>query len=229
MRSTKIVKHALAVAGGLVLVMGLLHTRLGRPLLARLSGSAGGGCPVGLANATPEKLEEGRVAGLKSVQRGSTDAPARPALKFTVGATARADVSAWADAAGITCKDALAGTALRCLDVDPNTAGDLDTPRIADLFFRFDPKGTLVALDAMHADAPADDAVHALASAEARLARDLGPATSTDGERTAAYLDGAMAQASIAYRFRDYAIDVSATNFGNGGVVVREQYRALEP
>jgi hypothetical protein len=228
MRAKKIVVRGLIVAGGLFLGLGILHTRAGRPLLARLSGS-GGGCPVGLANATPEKLEEGRVAGLKSVPRGATNAPARPALRFAIGTTTRADVRAWAEANGVACKDDLVGTALRCLDFDPAIAGDPGAPRLADLFFRFDPKGTLVALDAMHAGASAEEAARALDAAAARLARGLGPPNATDGERSAAYLGVPLAQATIEYRFRDYAIDVSATNLGDRGVLVREQYRALEP
>src|SRR5215831_18986741 len=95
--SRKLVFRGLAVAGGLLLALGVLHTPVGQPLLARLSGGSGG-CPVGLANATPEKLEEARVNGLKSLPRGETRAPVRPALRFTLLATARTNVLAWAEA-----------------------------------------------------------------------------------------------------------------------------------
>jgi hypothetical protein len=227
-RARKIAFRAGATAAGILLLVGILHTPAGQPLLARLSGGGGGGCPVGLANATPEKLEEARVAGLKSVPRGEARAPVRPALRFTLAATKRATVEAWVKANHLACNEEVAGTALRCLDVDARLAGSADSPRIADLFFRFDPNGGLVALDAMYAGTSADEAARAFASAGQRLTRDLGSAGVVNGESSATYLASvALAQTSLEYRFADYAVDVTATNFGERGVIVREQYRAL--
>ena len=225
-RSARFVTTARRAAIAAVLAVGaigLLHTSAGKPLLARLSGKSG--CPV-LAGQTPEKLEEGRVASLKPLA-GEGRAAARPALTFVLGATKRADVTSWADGRKLACKDDLNGTALRCSDVDAHSVDDGDVP-IEDLFFRFTPEGTLVALDAMHRGANGDEAAQLLDAASSRLARALGAPTTTRGERTSAYLTGApFAHTAIEYRFADYAADVSATNFGDRGVVVREQYRAI--
>lgn len=222
-RAASIVKRAAIAALVAVGAVGVLHTKAARPLLARISGA--GGCPV-LAGQTPEKLEEGRVANLKPLA-GEGRAAARPALTFVLGKTKRDDIASWADGRKLSCKDDLNGTALRCNDVDSRSVDDGDVP-IEDLFFRFDPGGTLVALDAMHRGANGDEAVQLLDAASARLARALGAPTKTSGERTGAYLTGApFAQTAIEYRFADYAADVSATNFGDRGVVVREQYRAI--
>jgi hypothetical protein len=68
---------------------GLLHTKLGRPLLARLGVS----CPV---KASPEDTEQARLKAARA-QRGSEAALSRPALGFALDATVIADVKAWAD------------------------------------------------------------------------------------------------------------------------------------
>jgi hypothetical protein len=162
--------------------------------------------------------------------RGETRAGARPALIFALDRSTRDDVAAWAGAHHVRCNDELARTAMRCVDVDPRSVGGTAGSSIDDLFFRFDPRGVLVAVDAMHAGASPDDALRQVADVEARLARDLGTAASgtVHGERSATYVGGAaMSQVSIEYRFRDYAADVSATNFGSRGIIVREQYRAI--
>lgn len=180
-----------------------------------------------LVGMSPQALEEHRVAAMKPLA-GEARAPTRAALSFTLSATTRGDVTAWTAAHGLACKDQVAGTALRCNDVDPKTLDDGTVP-IDDLFFVFDPAGKLVALDVMHQGASPDDASRLLDDASARLRRVLGvPPTSTTGDRTSTYLTSApLAQTAIEYRFRDLAVDVSATNFGDRGVIVREQYRAI--
>ncbi len=227
-RAAKIAARAAVVCGLVLAATGLLHTRAARPLLAKLGGAAGG-CPV-LANATPQALEENRAAAVKKLAPGpeAARAPSRAALAFALGTTTRTDVTAWTRGHGVACKDDLAGTALRCLDVDAAALADGAVP-IDDLFFVFDPAGKLVALDVMHKATRAEDASRLLEDASERLARVLGGAPSaTSGERTSAYLTSApMAQSSLAYRFRDLAVDVTATNFGARGVIVREQYRAI--
>ncbi len=225
-RGARVAKRAAIAAAVLTGAMALLHTRFGRPLLARMSGDKGG-CPVSIAGASPEKLESHRVEAMKSL-KGRGRAAAKPALTFVLGQSTRADVATWESSSHVTCKDDLAGTALRCLDVDPRTVADGSVP-IADLFFRFDPKGQLVALDVMHDGTSGDAAVRLFGEVVERLASKLGaPPSAAYGERTSAYLTATpLGQATIEYRFADYAADVSATNFGDRGVVVREQYRAI--
>jgi len=221
-----IAKRAAIAAGALVAITGLLHTRAARPLLAKLGGAGAGACPV-LVGMSPQALEDHRVAAMKPLA-GEARAPTRAALAFTLGATTRADVAAWTASQHLACKDEIAGTAVRCNDVDPKALDDGQVP-IEDLFFAFDPGGKLVALDVMHRGASADDASRLLDDATARLRRVLGAGpTSTSGDRTSTYLTSApLAQSAIEYRFRDLAVDVSATNFGDRGIIVREQYRAI--
>jgi hypothetical protein len=225
-RARRIATRAAIVAAAIVGAMGLLHTPLGRPLLAKMGGAGAGACPV-LVGMSPQALEDHRTAAMKPLA-GETRAPTRAALAFTLSATTRADVTAWTTAHGLTCKDEVAGTAVRCNDVDPKMLDDGQVP-IDDLFFVFDPAGKLVALDVMHRGATGDDASRLLDDATARLRRLLGaPPTATSGDRTSTYLTSApLVQSGIEYRFRDLAVDVSATNFGERGVIVREQYRSI--
>jgi hypothetical protein len=222
-----IARRAALAAAMLLGVTGLLHAPFARPLLARINGKAGV-CPV-LVGASPQALEEHRAAAVKPLgEKTATRAPTRAALAFTLSTTTRADVAAWTAAQHLGCKDEIAGTALRCTDVDPKALDDGAVP-IDDLFFVFEPSGKLVALDVMHRGASAEDASKLLDDAATRLVRVLGaPPTSTSGDRTSTYLTSApMVQSGLEYRFRDLAVDVSATNFGDRGVIVREQYRSI--
>ena len=228
-RSTRRNALLAILVGAPLAVLGLAafaHTPMGRPLLSKMGGSRIG-CPVSIANASPERLEAQRVAS-KSSLRGDSHvaARARPALGWTLGATKKSDVTTWASASGIACTDELAKTALRCKNVHDASAGVVP---IRDLFVRFDARGVLVGVDAMHEGTNGGLASKAFAEMRAHIASVAGEASAMRGDATPASLESATyASASAEYRFENYAADVSATNFGEDGIVVREQYRALD-
>ena len=155
-------------------------------------------------------------------QRGAERAKSRPALSFVLTRSTKADVAAWASARGVTCTEELAKTALRCREIP------VDGGTIRDLYVRFEPSGALVGVDAIR-DATSGDAAIALVDAIAKtIARDAGEPSATRGETSGAALErDTYASRAIEFRFRDYSADVSATNMGEGGLVVREQYRAI--
>jgi hypothetical protein len=159
-----------------------------------------------MGKATPAQIEAHRQETMKAL-RGKERAPARPALGFTLMQSSKADVSS-----KLSCKEEMKGTALRCAGIEG----------MSDVLFRFDDKGQLVGADAMHTGGSPEEATRRLADVEKRLEGTLGaPQTKSDLSLAEPY-----ARASVEYRFRDYAADVSATNFGDA-VVVREQYRAI--
>ena len=209
----------------LLALVGLGHTRAARPLIAWMGGSAPG-CPV--REIDPVKLEAARVASLAPL-RGKDLAPVRPALQFVLRTSTRRDVVIWARASHVPCGDEMNGGALRCRDVPATATGaQIGASDVNDLFFRFDPAGSLVSVDAMHAGVSGEAASTYLDTVSVALSKDLGPADKPMGEHSARYLSGDLyAQSSTQFRFRDYAADVSATNFGDRGVVVREQYRPI--
>ena len=220
-----------AIAGGVgvpLILLGLVavgHTRAARPILAWM-GASSPGCPV---ITDPGKVEAARVASLAPL-RGSARAASRPALKFRLMASTKGDALAWAKTSGISCGEELAGAALRCRDVPASAAGAFAAPagEISDLMFRFDPAGTMVSLDAMYAGTSGEAAADSLDAIAGELTREVGPPAAPLGDHSAAYLTSApYAQSGAQFRFVDYAADVTATNFGDKGIVVREQYRAI--
>lgn len=195
------------------------HTPWGRPLLARLD--ARGGCPVdvggaGAGDVSPAQLDAQRAAALAPL-RGIGLAPSRPARGLALDRSTPEEVTAWAREHGASCVAELGGAALRC-----------ERSSLGDLLARFDASRHLVGLDLARHEAGPEAASSRFEALRGDLARDLGPPSSAWGEATAAYLaEGPLRQAGARFRFADFAADVSVTNLPAGGVVLREQYRAL--
>jgi hypothetical protein len=64
-----------------------------------------------------------------------------------------------------------------------------------------------------------------MASTKRSLERKLGPPTIAEGDISAEHLArGGFATAIIAYRCSDFLAEVTATNLGAHGVVLREHY-----
>lgn len=201
-----------------IALLGFAHTPVGRPLLARLGGSPGG-CPVS-AQVTPAQLEAQRAAAMAPL-RGLVLAPSRPALGLSIDSSTPAEVRAWAAELGMQCEAGLIQSAVRC-------EGAVAAGAIRNVYARFDERERLVALDVFRAGAPGPLAAARFDERQRLLASDLGPPADTSGEATAAYLEAApLARAAIAYRFRDFAADVSAINQASSGVILREQYRSI--
>lgn len=213
--------------GGVAIVavgfMGFLHTPLGRPLLIALGRAGVGGCPAGFDKMKPEALEEQRVGAMQPL-RGDARAPAHPALTFDLAKATKADVVAWADSRGMACGEEMKGAALRCTGGQP-TPLDGSIP-LRDAFFRFAPGGALVAVDVMREGTEPAAGAACVDEVTARLSTVLGVPTK-DARSGASQLGEPLASVSVEFRFRDYAVDVAATNLGDRGVVVREQYRAI--
>jgi hypothetical protein len=69
------------------------------------------------------------------------------------------------------------------------------------------------------------DAARRMEDAAERLQRDLGPPDVTKGDADGTYLaSAAFATAHVAYRYKDYLAEVTATNMPGHGVAVREHY-----
>jgi hypothetical protein len=181
----------------------------------------GGSCPFAKP-ADPAKLEELRQRSAASL-RGASLSPARPALGFALETATKEDVRAWGTRAGATCSDDLAGAAIRC-----ENAAMEDGARAADAFFRFDPRGRLVAVDVMREPLTADAASALFEKLVAARGRELGAPSARHGSASPETLaSGRLMRADAEFHFADYAADVSVTNFGEDGIVVREQYRSL--
>jgi hypothetical protein len=202
-----------------VLAVGVLaHTRAGRALF-------GEKCPWEGAPPSAERLESFRVKNAANL-KGTTRAPARPAFGFVLDQSTKADVTAWGTRVGATCREEIAGAALRCESADRPIGAENEVP-VKDAFFRFDPRGVLVGVDLMRDGTNGEKAAAVLTTITAQIARAAGPPSTVQGTASSAHLAGYLNRAGSEFRFADYAADVSATNMGEQGVVVREQYRSI--
>ncbi len=202
----------------LTAAIGLLHTPLGRPLLARL----GVGCPV---QASPEDAERARLESARATQ-GTTASPARPALGFVLDKMTLADVEAWADRNHVDCDEQRSGTLLDCKDVPESAlSGRIGSP-INELELAFSPRTKrLVNIATTQYDLSSSSAAEQMTAVVAGLEDQLGKPTHETGRPSSAYLAAApMRIALVRYRFTNYQADVSATNFPGHGMVLREHY-----
>lgn len=211
--------YAVSVLAALTLFVGFLHTKAGRPLLARI----GVGCPV---QASPEAIEAARDRSARAT-RGVEMAASRPALGFTLEKMTLADVKAWAAAKQVSCEDKRDGL-LRCTNVPAAALGSTgpDVERL-DLGFTL-ATNQLVNINAWRKGLTSDVAATQLNAIAASMQQQLGAPTKEAGERSARYLaSGPLRTAVVQYRFKDYIADLSATNIAGRGVSLREQYMSV--
>ncbi len=203
---------------GLTLIIGLLHTPLGRPLLARL----GVGCPV---QASPEDTERARLQSARATG-GSEASPAQPALGFALDSMTLEDARAWAERHHVECSEQRAGSLLNCKDVAESALGGTGSRPIDELQLVFSPRTKhLVNIATTQYGLAAGDAAAQMSRVVSGLEQQLGKPTRELGQRTGSYLDSAPYKtALVRYRFRDYQADVTATNLPGKGTMLREHY-----
>jgi hypothetical protein len=223
-----LIKAAAGLGAAAVLataVIGVAHTPWGRPLLQlpllRAMASQAG-CPLG--SVEPAEFERVRRLKLRA-DTGSATAGSHPALGFVLGATVRDDVERWAKRTGTSCKPDLVSSVLQCENV---TA--LGAPAISQLRLQFDPQLRLVTVDAFRPSASPVELIARFETLARELDASVGPATSTVGTPSAAFVKSAPLQTvARSYRYRDYVATSMLLNFGKRGVRLREQYRWLAP
>lgn len=203
---------------GLTLLVGLLHTPLGRPLLARL----GVGCPV---QASPADTERARLESARATQ-GTEASPAQPALGFVLDRMTSTDVLAWADRNHVDCSEQRSGSLLSCKDVPARALGARGAGKVDELQLVFSPTSKrLVNIATAQYGLEAKDAAAQMSAVVSGLESQLGKPTREAGQRTADYLDSAPYKtALVRYRFSDYQADVTATNLPGKGTMLREHY-----
>ena len=201
----------------LTLVGGFLHTKAGRPLLARL----GVGCPV---KASPEAVEAARIKSARS-QRGTETTASRPALGFALDHMTLTDAKAWADKQRVACEDVRKGL-LRCTEVPVAALGGTGGPVINRLDLGFTVADErLVNISAWRNGLSSEVAAAQLNAVVASMKAQVGEPTREAGSRSANYLaSGPMHTATVHYRFKDYIADVTATNIPGRGLSLREHY-----
>jgi hypothetical protein len=219
------VKRAVLGTGAtLTLLTGLIgfaHTPAGRPMLQWLAGRAG--CPVG-GHLEPE-ARDAAILEARQVFKGELPAASNQALVFTLGETTREAVRAWGTENVIPCADEEPAR-LRCKDV-PAAALGVEMP-VADLLVSFDAKDRLQGIDIHTGTLAADEAARLVEARSQAIAKQAGPPTSTSGVATGEWLASApLAQVSASFHYSDRRAELTATNFGDGRVVLREFHQTL--
>ncbi|HEY2407745.1 MAG TPA: hypothetical protein VGI10_17175 [Polyangiaceae bacterium] len=215
-RRLRIPGASLAAVALLVTVAGgLLHTRAGRPLLAKLSGHH---CPFARGVLEPAQRDALRHQGLAAQPHLATRATAHPALGFELGKVKRDAVLAWASVKGTECKTESKGAGLACGQEHENS-----------LYFRFNAGGTLVGVLSMLHTKDVEQAVTLANADEARLRAAVGEPSATVGEPSATYLaSGALRQSRAEHRFIDFAATASVTNLGRSEYLVTEEAELVD-
>jgi len=221
MARASLIRVSIYVASGLAvltLLVGVLHTPLGRPLLARL----GVGCPV---QASPEDVERARVKSARAT-RGTEASPAQPALGFVLDKMTEEDARSWADREHVSCESQRGGSLLTCKDVPGSALSGRAGGPIDELALAFSPGSKrLVNIATAQYGLDGTTAAQQMQDVVASLERQLGKPTREAGERSARYLSGGpLRTALVRYRFTDYQADVTATNLPGKGMMLREHY-----
>ena len=214
---------AAAVLLAATAAMGWLHTPAARPWLKRL----GLPCPAG--SATEAQVTEIRELGLAQT-RGTTAAPARPALGMLLDRWTESDANAWAVKQGAACELIVRGYRfLRCRNLAAAAVGEEGAP-VSELWLSFGPKGTLVAVDVYRRGLDGPTAAAAFHHAADRLRAQLGVPTVAFGDASPEVMTASALQtARVQYRYTDYLATVTAANLQYAGLAVREQYVSAGP
>jgi len=216
----------LLLAFGLI---GFAHTKAGRPLLGWLRGAPG--CPLSLDSGDPKAVEAFRVKQLE-LHTGTLSTRSNRALAFELGRTRRAQVYQWAAENTGRCRSLRDNSVLQCngplIGNSRNPPESNISPAIDDIHLQFDERGVLVAVDLYRVEASAEASLALVKLRSRELDQAVGPRTETSGEETSRYLAaGLLHRISVGYRYRQYVAEISATNFGERGIRVREQYQWL--
>jgi hypothetical protein len=156
---------------------------------------------------------------------GTAEAAAHPALGFTLGQTRRANVESWATAQQAHCQAGFVTSVLECQDVASPGA-----PKISHLRLQFDAQQRLVSVDLFRSAGAARDLVARFVALTGELDASVGPATSSTGTPTLAFmLKTPLQTVGRSYAYRDYVANAMLLNLGKRGLRLREQYQWLPP
>jgi hypothetical protein len=220
---SKVKKTLAKVAGGLgaaTLAIGALHMPFARTLVMRI-----GGCPLAGAKITPAQMDHARHMALAG-RRGTTDAPARPALGFALDSTTLADVHSWAAREHVDCEEPRAGL-VTCVDVRPRAVGRDDAAgKIDELALGFDARGHLVNVTTLRSGLEPEAAARAGGGIVSSLEASLGAPDKKAGDFVTAHLAqaGAASLVTRSYLYDDYVAGVTAIRVPPSGLALREHY-----
>jgi hypothetical protein len=172
-----------------------------------------------------DKAHQGALAK----ERGTETAPARPAFGFALDKTTRSEILAWAEQARVACQRDR-GALIRCNAVPASAVGapDVQGP-ITSLSFAFNAQDKLVDVSSMRMHMTPSAGLAAVTDITGSLTRQLGEPHKHLGAFDLEHLSqkSVAGLSNIAYRFRDYAVDIVTMSFDSDGLVLREHYASI--
>ncbi len=206
----------IALAG--TAVVGLLHTKAGKPLLAKM-----GGCPAGFA--TRDDMDHVRKYAATLTPPTGGQAPARPALGFVLDATTEDEFAAWTKKNKLNCEDNSRLGQVTCTGVPSPVVGEPDASPIDDLTVEFNPAHKIVNILILRHGLVSSGAVSMFDARVAQLEKELGRAPNRLVPTGPAYFDEApMTSAVVEFKYKDYQCEISATTMMDKTVTMREHY-----
>ncbi len=217
------IAKGLMLSGGVSLLVvgliGLAHTSMGRPLMDWLYKV---GCPVDFEKMDPKVVETYRQEQL-SRAHGDTPAVSHPAMGFELGTTTKDDVMKWVAEEKLVCSEKRQGTVIECPVVRVENAPSVIDAK--ELYLQFDLEQRLIAVDLWREPTSSVHAVAHVRAIDKDLQSTVGPHTQSKGQMNGDFLAQApLRRSAYEYRYQNYIAKISATNFGNHRVRVREHY-----
>ena len=208
-------RRALVWLAGIVVVLTAITIVIHIPAVQRRVGA----CPFG--------YDQPRTAAATArAPRVGSLAPARPALGFTLSATTRDEVLAWARRHDVHCTARHKSRALECTDV-PSALLAQHGARLTGTttWFELDERDTIITIKTVRRADAVDPIATAFTATESTLRARMGAPTSARGTTDELAL-GAFRQAMVEHVYADYRAQIRATNMGNG-YILTESYTAL--
>ncbi len=219
----------LALGSGWLLtgLVGVLHLPFAAPLLRKISPASL--CPI--TRGSPAQIDRAHAIGAAAIRASATtNARSRPALGFVLDKTTRADVDAWAARHGVSCENIGGnGNLRRCVDVPAVAVGEpVSSGPLEEVSFELRATGELVSVETFRRHLAPSSAAVVAAALERGVASAVGAPSTTAGEAAEAHLARGFLSSYVAeHTFTDYRATVTATNLGDSGVMVREQYLSV--
>jgi len=200
-----------------LLVSVLVHLPVVQHAMGWTNPDGTGACPFGHGSQ--------RLAELIAPPRLGPAARPRAVLGFTLGATTRDQVLAWARAHEVACTTRRGGAQIECTDVPAALFGGGLVGTSA--WFETDPRGVVRAIKTSRRTTDVARMAGAFDAIEAGLTTQAGaPSTSVGSAAPTELARGAFRQAMREYRLTDFRAVVRATNMGDG-FVLTESYATL--
>lgn len=199
---------------GFTAISGAMHLPVVQRTMGWVDTNGQVACPFGHGAAGPRAP--------RVLDMSLSAAASRPALGFALDATTRADLEVWASEHGVTCSPTPRQPRVVTCETIPAAAlaSSLDA---STAWFEFGEQGTLASIKAIRSAPTSTPIADEYRATEALVSKSAGAPAIAKSDALATLDRGALNQAVVEYKFRDYRAVIRATNMGDK-FMLTEQY-----